>query len=674
MSFEIPPAKRRRVDLTSESQSIYSVNSNTNVGFVDKSEDHGSVSVTLNGYNYQSIQRADANKNAIDNKKRRPHSLCIMETREILEHIHSFLDLEEILSSRSVCVEWNEYFSIKILPSSLSETSDCNLFPLYMRHMFIASIGPFENWLLFFISEYINQEFKLKHNIKSPLIYPHYTNYGVLYDNVWHSQYPNKTRFNLITNDADQCKLYEKLLTTFMFERHRATNITLHNILFCWLRGLKPLALYWLQKYDIKNMNTDLQHFHQQLSRDYIEPESGSIPLLQNVNLTKFDYLSSFLGLITMNGDFGLFYELLGKIENTKNKMDKNKYSLVGLFPRQHFPNHVYQHKHTFGFGYNVYGLCRTDLIHIALKICDIPRSVCSLKIIRFVIQPHLLVNIQSDLRLNKYESGNILSVSLNRRIVTLKKLCFYFDLCATIYSSNLNRAMATQFLVYSQLKKPFNNEDEKEKDKERDKEVAHMITNFELWKRYMVLCHLTYFIDKYAHNNRLMFIHSYIGSLFNTKPVEMNDVLWNKLHHLKAKVMVIYPEFENILKDNQISTAEIAQNPHFIEIEQYLKQQFAQYVSAIALLDCIGAIYSNEDSRNSLKVMERRGPITDSSYTIFKQCVLSSQHIRQYFLSNYDLDALYNAIKCVSFHDNDININDDEDRDIGITLKHGDP
>merc|ERR1719471_2798721 len=100
----------------------------------------------------------------------------------------------------------------------------------------------------------------------------------------------------------------------FMFERHKAMNASLHNILFCWLRGLKALCFYWLQIYDLDCIQSDLVSFHKQLSANYIEPEYGSIPFLQSMTLQKFDYLSSYLGLITMNGDFSLFYKFKQKI------------------------------------------------------------------------------------------------------------------------------------------------------------------------------------------------------------------------------------------------------------------------------------------------------------------------------------------------------------------------
>ena len=265
------------------------------------------------------------------------------------------------------------------------------------------------------------------------MIYPHYNQFGIYFDNLWHSQYPNKTIFNLIiSGNKKKYKLYEKLITMFMFEirnnKNNKNNITLHNILFSWLRGLKNLSLYWLNKYNTNNLRKDLQEFHKILSRDYIEPENGnSIPLLQSINLTKFDFLSSFLGLLTLNGDFELFHKLCQKIEFDSHSKTVNgtNHTLFTLFPKQHHHNHVYKHMHTFGFGYNVYGLCKHNLIDIALKICDIPRNICSLKVIRFVIQPHLLVNIQSDLVLHKYKSGNILNVSLNQRIVTIKNFVF---------------------------------------------------------------------------------------------------------------------------------------------------------------------------------------------------------------------------------------------------------
>merc|ERR1711920_219458 len=122
------------------------------------------------------------NQNSNDNNTthiKQEHELSssnIMETREILEHIHSFLELEEILSSRQICRAWNEIFKINIYPSQLSPKGACNLFPLYMRSMFEKEIGSFEHWLLFFVGEYRNREFKLKLNLCSNDIYPHYTN------------------------------------------------------------------------------------------------------------------------------------------------------------------------------------------------------------------------------------------------------------------------------------------------------------------------------------------------------------------------------------------------------------------------------------------------------------------------------------------------------------------
>ena len=636
-----PPLKKRRIDPTS----------NQSINIMDNAQENVDYVNNQNNKNIHLKQEDDLS------------SAVIMETREILEHIHSFLHLEEILSSRQICRAWNEYFKIKIYPSQLSPNGACNLFPLYMRTMFEKEIGSFEQWLLFFISEYTNIEFKLKLNLYSNDIYPHYTNYGILHDHCWRSRYPQVTLFNLIT--SNQYKHYEKLLTMFMFERHKAVNASLHNILFCWLRGLKALSYYWLDIYDMDCIQSDLIAFHKQLSADYVEPEYGSIPFLQNTTLQKFDYLSSYLGLITMNGDFGLFYRFEQKIAANE------KYAvLTDVFSKQHYPNHVYQHLHTFGFGYNVFGQCRHDLIDIVLKICDIPRSVCSLKVIRFVMQPHILVDIQSDLVLHKYPSGNILDVSLNKRIVLLKKLCFYFDLCATIHSSNLNRNHASDYLVYCQLKKPFIANNLEYAEDTNYCSNAQILNNFGYWKRYIVLCHLMYFVKKYEKKFN---IKQYFFILFHQKPDGMSRNLWSNILSLIKRVCVIYPELKDTIKDRQKYLNGVNNESHYREIESYLNKQYVQYVSAITLMDCIGAIYSNEGNRGSLKIMERCGPLTEDQYETLRQCMLASQDIRNHFQNCKHANiSLHDAIKNISFHDNEVNVNDDEDRDIGLMLKHG--
>eukprot|EP01084_Bolivina_argentea_P078317 142083_1 len=112
MSIGLPPSpKRRRIDLISD---------NTNVGFVVDNKSSLHVSSTSTYYNIGS--EYTNNHSEYTNK--------IMETRSILEHIHSFLELSQILLSRTICKSWNKYFQIRIQPSQLSlNGSDCNIFP-----------------------------------------------------------------------------------------------------------------------------------------------------------------------------------------------------------------------------------------------------------------------------------------------------------------------------------------------------------------------------------------------------------------------------------------------------------------------------------------------------------------------------------------------------------------
>ena len=111
-SIGFPPAsKRRRIDVSSsdklELQSNLSVNSNTNVNFSNKNV----ISIK---------QECDDNHNwnTLINQTRISKISSIMETREILEHIHSFLNLEEILKSRLVCSFWNRIFRLTISEST----------------------------------------------------------------------------------------------------------------------------------------------------------------------------------------------------------------------------------------------------------------------------------------------------------------------------------------------------------------------------------------------------------------------------------------------------------------------------------------------------------------------------------------------------------------------------
>ena len=579
-----------------------------------------------------------------------------METRVILEHIHSFLNLDEILLSRLVCSFWNRIFKLTV--SESRGEYKCNIFPVFIREKFEETIGNFRQFLLFFVCEYRNYLFKIKLKLKSSMICPHYNEFG-------------------ISLDKKQYKLYEKLITMFVIEINRKENdehISLHNILFSWLRGLKNL--YWLSKYNTKKLKKDLERFHKILSCDYIEPEYGnSIPLLQSIHLTKFDYLSSFLGLLTLNGDFELFYKLLQKIEFDSHFMKDNSkiHNLFRIFPKEHHSNHVYNHLHTFGFGYNVYGLCKHKLYELSLKLCDIPRSICSLKLIRFVIQPHLLINIQCDLmqhKYNIYKYGNILNVSLNARIITIKKLCFYFDLCATIHSANLNRGSIDEYVIIKELKRPYFISSDECSYSQHSQE-AFIINDYQFWKRYILLCHLIYFVQKYKN---CFNVYSYLKKALLFKPKEMKDCHWRIIQNLKKKVSMIYPKLEEILKQQKILSQE---DGFYVEIESYLKRHFMQYKSAVTLLDVIGAVYSNNQKRNSLQSIERMGPININQYQLLRECILASEHIRNFYINKYDIDTFYTSIKNISFHDSGININDDNkyindwNIDIGLFLKH---
>ena len=633
----LPPAcKKRRIDLKSPSSLLVNINISKNV------------------------------------------SSSILETREILEYIHSFLNLEEILLSRLVCSFWNYIFKLTV--SESCGECECNIFPLFMRQKFEETIGNFKQFLLFFICEYRNYSFKMNLKLKSSIIYPYYHEFGIYCDRLRYSSYPNKTRFNFISSDKKQYKLYQNLIAMFMIEIKRKENdenISLHNILFSWLRGLKNLSLYWLNNYNTQNLKKDLEEFHKILSCDYIEPEYGnSIPLLQSMNLTKFDYLSSFLGLLTLNGDFELFYKLLQKIEFDAHIMRNNKvHNLFTIFPREHRSNHIYNRLHTFGFGYNVYGLCKHKLFELSLKLCNIPRSICSIKLIRFVIQPHLLINIQCDLikhKYNIYKYGNILNVSLNARIVTIKKLCFYFDLCATIHSSNLNRGSIDEYLISKQLQLPYFISSDECSFFNKDCHGPVLINNYQFWKRYILLSHLLYFVQKYKDCSD---IYSYLKKVLLIKPKEIEDGHWRIIKNLIKKVNMLYPQLENeILKQQNILSEGDA---FYIHIESYLKRQFNQYKSAVTLLDVIGAVYANNQNRNALQSMERMGPININQYQQLRQCILSSQYIRDFYIKKYDIDTFYMSIKNISFHDSAININDDSkyindsNIDIGLFLKH---
>lgn len=614
------------------------MDSSTNVDFVNKASSASSGSATSMTLNHSwsggDITRYNNKGDVV---------LTMMSTREMVEHIHSFLSLEEVLSSRRVCASWKEWFWMKILPSSHTLDSDVNLFPLFLREMFEAAIGRFGDWLSFFVGEFRNERFKFALKLKSASMF-----------NARMRRRSNRSngRRKYVMPPCSY-PLFSKLAGIFILDRHRSDNVSLHNILFSWLRGLKALSLHWLSLYDVSQMEADLDAFYKSLSSDYIEPEKGSIPLLKNERLSKLDYLSSYLGLLTLNGDFSLFRVLAEKISNHPS----SACSLSALFPRQHFPNHVYRHRHTFGVGYNVYGLCQLDLVHIALRLCDIPRSVCSLKVIRFALCPHILVEIQSDLVSNGYrvDSGNVLEVSLNRRIVLIKKLCFYFDLVATIHSSNLNRGHLNEYLVYSQLKKYCLDDEHPEEEEE-----VELLNNLCLWKRYMVLCHFRYFERKFGAKS--------IGALFAKKSPSVDAKWWRKLEELMDAVIAIYPEAVPILKAPQNTEAVD------VEMEQYLKRQFSQYLSSVALLDCIGSVFAVDENRSRLKSMERRGPLTMDEFESFRHSVLASHDVRQYFLAKYDLEALYDAINNVSFHDHQLNVNDDpNDKDIGIQMKHGD-
>ena len=115
----------------------------------------------------------------------------------------------------------------------------------------------------------------------------------------------------------------------------------------------------------------------------------------------------------------------------------------------------------------------------------------------------------------------------------------------------------------------------------------------------------------------------------------------------------------------------------YYLEIESYLNRVYIQYKSAVTLLDVIGSIYANDESRNALRSIERIGPTNLDQYQTFKQCMLSSQHVRDFYMRKYDIEMFYNAIKNISFHDPEININDDgkyrnDPNGIGLFLKHG--
>jgi len=634
-----------------------SVNSNTNVDFVEKQTPIPAVGVLPGDHGYDSYDY-DLTRNAVSRKDVyaiRETALSLMDTREMLQTIFQYLPLKVVLSSRRVCKTWHRMFAIKICRSSLSESrSDANIFPLFQRELFERQIGSFEHWVLFFVGEYRNYPLKYDLKLKSHHFYPDPAAFSIGQQ----AFYPQRTRYNAMTDDRKLIKHFQRLLPVFVFRRNE--EITLHNILWSWLRGLKPLALEWLERYEVEHIQRDLSLFYKHLSSDYIEPECGSIPMLTNRSLTKFNYLSSILGLLTMNGDFEMVNRLIARIE------DHPTLKLQTVFPRLHYTTHVYQHHHTFAFGYNVYGLCHLPLIDLALVLCDIPRSPCSLKVIRFVHQPHILVHIQSDLVLHRYCSGSILNVSLNRRIVLLKKLCFYFDLTATIHTSNLSRGNWTEYLVHSQLKKPFYGDMEPLCNSNGD---ADILSNFGFWARYMVLCHFKFMIRKYEGSCYGPAIRCYISSLFRERPNDIDDGLWSKLMELLERVRVICPEIASMVA---IKGGESGHCAAIKEIEHYLRSQFDQYVAAIVMLDVIGAVYS-DGNRHKLKSIERRGPQTPEEFESFRQCVLGSQQIRQFYLVRYDLEKLYAAINNLTFHDPVFMVDSDpNDRDTGIMAKHG--
>ena len=131
---------------------------------------------------------------------------------------------------------------------------------------------------------------------------------------------------------------------------------------------------------------------------------------------------------------------------------------------------------------------------------------------------------------------------------------------------------------------------------------------------------------------------------------LNIDDKIWKKLDELIEKIIFIDPNLKYVLKTDVKHDNDGDDDNNYInnknnEIEIYLKYQYDQYVSAIQLLDCIGAVYSNEDNRGRLKDIERIGPLTIDQYEVLKTAVLASEEIRTYFLRKYNVETLYKAI-----------------------------
>merc|ERR1719203_454042 len=153
------PAKRRRIsrdgDNADEIDAVH-VNSNTNVDFVGK----GPIS-PRSPRDYASSNTELCTESISIG----PIEVSIMETREMVEHILQYLDLEQLLVYRRVCKSWSRWLEMQIAPSSLSDNQrDVNIFPLFQRQLFELSIGSLKQFVPYFIGEY--RDYPLKHDMQ----------------------------------------------------------------------------------------------------------------------------------------------------------------------------------------------------------------------------------------------------------------------------------------------------------------------------------------------------------------------------------------------------------------------------------------------------------------------------------------------------------------------------